>query len=146
MKIPISTSYRQLKSITASLSSRLLIAIDGFRSNILNNRDAHKVHQPTIRSITVVPYESSAKAVDTDSFAYAANASIVEGKFDPDEHHHHTSNSNKIKHFIFHPLRAFILTVILVLVIYVVITAAQAFADNKTPITNQNTQTKKAVK
>lgn len=65
MKIPISTSYRQLKSITASLSSRLLIAIDGFRSNILNNRDAHKVHQPTIRSITVVPYESSAKAVDT---------------------------------------------------------------------------------
>lgn len=138
MKIPVQTPIERLYNSFLSSQHAVLVHIADFRQNILSNRDQyHESVAPTqqvkTRDIALVPYESSAKSVDSESFAYAVNASISEGN---DDSHTVSSRLKSItQSFFHHPARVLAATIIIILLGYIIIMTIQANSNNNQPIT-----------
>lgn len=137
MKIPVQTPLEQLRDNMASLQNSALHGIATFRTNILTNRDIHKsksikYKMSDTREIAIVPYESNAKAVDSNSFAYALESAITESNSDT----HKSWNLRHLTRSLFHhPARILATVVIIILLVYIAIMLGQATTTNQQPIT-----------
>ncbi len=81
MKVPVYSPIEQLRERVMKLQNKALVTIANFRKNVLKNRDDRRKRIAKLsktREISIVLYESTARAVDTNSFAYALEASITE--------------------------------------------------------------------
>ncbi|CAM3123278.1 hypothetical protein [Leuconostoc rapi] len=135
MKIPVQTPLEQIHNNLSLLRGKALHAIATFRTNILTNRDAHdtkpaQFKMSDTREIAIVPYESSAKAVDYDSFAYALESAMTESL--PDDER--LSLSGHVRNFFYHPARVVAALIIVILIGYIAIMAGQATSNNRQPI------------
>jgi len=136
MKIPIQTPLEQLHQNVLFLKNKSLHAISSFRQNILNNRDAHHINSKQLklsdtREIAIVPYESNAKVVDSNSFAYALESAMTESNSGMQQS---SKIRNHITSFLHRPARVLASIVIIVLIVYIAIMAGQSNSTNQQPI------------
>ncbi|WP_413981355.1 hypothetical protein ACMDB6_06005 [Leuconostoc mesenteroides] len=146
MKVPVYSPIEQLRERVMKLQNKALVNIANFRKNVLKNRDDRRKRIAKLsktREISIVPYESTARAVDTNSFAYALEASITESAAPQKEHF---AISNYIKNFFYHPLRVLSTVVILILLVYIAVMFSKAVSTNQNPITETRTQQSKNTK
>ncbi|MGY3742224.1 hypothetical protein [Leuconostoc inhae] len=136
MKIPVQTPLEKLHQNVLFFKNKTLNAINIFRQNILTNRDAYHTKQTPLklsdtREIAIVPYESNAKVVDSNSFAYALESAMTESN---SESQASSKMRNHMISFLHHPARVLATIVIIVLIIYIAIMAGQSNSTNQQPI------------
>lgn len=140
MKIPAQRPFEKISHNLLLLHGKALVAITTFRTNILTNRDTQhstpkKFKISDTHEIAIVPYESSAKAVDSDSFTYALESAITESHTDEQ-----ATSSNRVSKLFHHPARVIAAIIIIILIGYIAIMATQATAINWQPIEHSKYQ------
>ncbi|QEA58370.1 hypothetical protein FGL74_00990 [Leuconostoc koreense] len=146
MKVPIYSPIEQLRDHVMKLQNKAMVNIANFRKNVLKNRDDRRKRIAKLaktREISIVPYESTARAVDTNSFAYALEASITESATPQKKHF---TISYYVKNFFYHPLRVLSTVIILILLVYIAIMFSKAVSTNQHPITETRTHQSKNTK
>lgn len=146
MKVPVYSPIEQLRERVMKLQNKALVNIANFRKNVLKNRDDRRKRIAKLsktREISIVPYESTARAVDTNSFAYAWKPQLQKVLHRKKKHF---AISNYIKNFFYHPLRVLSTVVILILLVYIAVMFSKAVSTNQNPITETRTQQSKNTK
>lgn len=145
MKIPIESPFENLEKNIQTTKKVIINAIEEFRENIINNRDKRNqrrkqsTNHSDVRDLAIVPYESKAKAVDSESFVYAMSSALAESQEVKKQKY---TLTHYLRLFIYYPIYAFVATIIIVLVIYISILFIQVSNNNQQPIETPKRSTK----
>lgn len=120
MKIPVQSPLQHVANHLQHAQHIIHQTLINFGKNVITNRDiknkAATLKVSQVREIAVVPYESSPRVVDADSFAYALSSAITESQ---DQHDSKKSLLKSMKLFFYHPIRVLAATIIIILAAYI---------------------------